>query len=76
MLILFFVVGMWMSILGGGSLLFMGPTEDIGSWTVRGRPVPQKVWRRVLVICYLVPWIAIVLAILIPLAFMASGRLV
>jgi hypothetical protein len=55
----FFVVGMWMSILGGGSLMFMKPTDDVGSWTFRGRPVSQKVWRRVLVICYFAPWIAI-----------------
>jgi len=55
----FYAAAMWMSALGGGSFMVRGPAENIGSWTLGGRPVPQGAWKAVLVICYLAPWIGI-----------------
>lgn len=60
----FYAAGMWMSVLGGGSLMVRGPTEDFGSWTLGGRPVPRRAWMAVLVICYLAPWIGLAWVVL------------
>jgi len=54
----FYAAGMWMSVLGGGSLI-RGSTEEVGSWTLWGRPVSKRAWKAVLAICYLAPWIGI-----------------
>lgn len=56
---LFFVVALWMSLVGGGSLLLRLPGEDFGTVTLRGRSVPRRVWMAVLGVCYLAPWIAV-----------------
>lgn len=55
----FYLAGMWMSILGGGSLMFMSPTDDLGSWTIGGRPIPKRAWKAALAICYIAPWMGI-----------------
>ena len=64
-LVLFYALGMWMSVIAGGSLMFRSPKDNLGSWTLRGRPVPQRAWRAVLAICYLAPWVGIAVMILI-----------
>jgi len=61
----FYAAALWMSILGGGSLVFRGPSDDLGSWIVRGRPVSRTVWKMALALCYLSPWIAMVIVIYI-----------
>ena len=65
---LFFLAALWMSILGGGRLVFSGPSDDVGSWTLRGRSVPKPAWKVALVICYLAPWMAILAVIFLMFA--------
>jgi hypothetical protein len=61
----FFCAGLWMSALGWGSLVSGGPSEDVGRWTLWGRPVPGKAWKAMLWFCYLTPWIAMAIVILV-----------
>ena len=62
---IFFCAGLWMSALGWGSLISGGAKEDVGCWTLWGRPVPRKVWKAALWVCYLTPWIAMTIVILV-----------
>jgi len=62
---MFFLFSLWMSVLGGGWLAFRHPTDDLGILTLRGKPLSEKAWSRILAMCYLTPWAAIVAAIFI-----------
>jgi len=65
LMLVLFGVSLWMSILGGGSLLFRSPSDDLGTLTFQGRPLSLKTWTRILGICYLAPWIAILTVVLL-----------